>query len=198
MDEPHHGHPVRLEWSLGLTPGWASGQPATLLEQELITACLAAHTNKYGRHVSFSIQGRDALGTPIPVDLQEFTTFAQREACFFGNIFNGEGVYAGSDGQLSSDSSSVRACGLAAGDQCSPIHHVDPCADICKPDPSGNSYETCTYNGKTYRAITTRIRASDINRLWRWGLPGQRVLWNGVQAGQLHGLRALPMKSSDM
>ena len=113
-----------------------------------------------------SIQGRDALGTPIPVGLQEFTTFAQREACFFGNIFQDEGVYAGSDALLSSASSSVRACGLetpGTGDKCSPIHHVHPCSEICTPDPLGNSYVSCSYNGKSYPAITTRIRPQDIN-----------------------------------
>lgn len=150
----------------GLTPGWASGLPASELEQQLITACLAAHTNIYGRVVPISIQGKDALGTPISVGSQEFTTFAQREACFFGNIFNGEGVYAGSDAHLSTDKSSVRACGLempGIGDKCLPIHHVDPCSEICQPDLQNNYYVTCSYNGKTYPAITTRIRLSDIN-----------------------------------
>ncbi|WP_157232488.1 hypothetical protein [Hyalangium minutum] len=150
----------------GLTPGWASGLPATELEQQLITACMAAYTNKYGRAVDISIQGRDALGTPIPVGTHEFTTFAQREACFFGNIFNGEGVYAGSDARLSTDKSSVRACGLktpGTGDKCPPIHQVDPCSEICKPDLQNNYYVTCSYNGKAYPAITTRIQLSDIN-----------------------------------
>ena len=159
---------VQYVWNgvFGLTPGWASGQPASAQEQQLITACLAAHTNKYGLQVPISVQGRDALGTPIPVSSLEFSMFAQREGCFFGNIFNGEGVYAGSDGQLSSASSSVRACGLVApgaGDTCSPIHHVGTCADFCTPDLSGNYYVSCTYNGKSYPAITTRIRLSDIN-----------------------------------
>jgi hypothetical protein len=152
--------------SLGLTPGWASGQPADEAEEQLITACLAAHTNKYGLQVPISMQGQDAAGTPLPVGLLEFSIFAQREACFFGNIFRGEGVYAGSDALLPSDRSSVRACGLetpGTGDQCQPIHHVEPCSQLCTPDLRGNYFVSCTYNGKSYRAITTRIRTSDIH-----------------------------------
>jgi len=151
--------------SLGLAPGWASGQPANEAEQQLITACLAAHTNKYGLQVPISIQGQDPWGTPIPVGPLEFSTFAQREACFFGNIFQNEGVFAGSDALLSGASSSVRACGLetpGAADKCKPIRHVEPCSQLCTPDLLGNYFVSCNYNGKSYRAITTRIRPVDI------------------------------------
>jgi hypothetical protein len=159
---------IRYIWNgaFGLTPGWASGQPANETEQQLITACMAAHTNKYGLQVPISVLGRDAQGTPIPVGLLEFATFAQREACFFGNIFQGEGVYAGSDALLANAISSVRACGLetpGTGDKCLPIRHVQPCSQICTPDLQNSAYASCTYNGKSYRAITTRIRILDLN-----------------------------------
>ncbi len=153
--------------SLGLTPGWASGAVPTEAEQQIITACLAAHTNKYGHKVPFSLQGLDATGTPIPVDPQEFSTFAQKEACFFGNLFQGEGVFAGNDGLWSNEKSSVRACGQeapgsSAKNKCAPIQHVSNCSERCVPDPQSNYFLSCTYNGKSYRALTTRIRSTDI------------------------------------
>jgi hypothetical protein len=150
---------------LGLAPGWASGTPPTEVEQQVITACLAAHTNKYGIQVPFSIQGLSATGVQIPVGLLEFLTFARREACFFGNIFRDEGVFAGSDSLWSSTNSSVRACGLevpGAGDQCAPIHQVEHCSEICTPDPENAFFLSCTHNGKSYRAMTTRIRPLDV------------------------------------
>lgn len=159
---------VQYTWngSLGLTPAWASGSPATELEQQLLTACLAAHTNKYGLHVPISLQGLDATGTPIPVGALEFATFSAKEACFFGNLFQGEGIFAGNDGVLSETASSVRACGLESDsdnvDECPPIHHVASCQTLCVPDALNNYYPSCTYNGKNYRAITTRIRPVDI------------------------------------
>lgn len=158
---------VQYTWpgSQGLTPAWANGSPSTEIEQQVITACLAAHANKYSLHVPFSLQGLDATGTPIPVEPQEFITFSNREACFFGNVFQGEGIFAGSDGILPIWASSVRACGLdseSSTDECAPIQRVASCQTHCVPDPLNNYYLSCTYNGKTYRAITTRIRPLDI------------------------------------
>ncbi|MGZ3460243.1 MAG: hypothetical protein ACXU86_17275, partial [Archangium sp.] len=102
--------------SLGLTPAWASGQPATVTEQQLISACLAAHVNKYGRTVAISVQGNDARGQPIPTTQAELQRFSVREGCFFGNLFTGEGVFVGSDNALlGAGQSSVRACALSHG-----------------------------------------------------------------------------------
>ena len=59
----------------------------------------------------------------------------------------------------------MRACGLETlgnPDQCSPIHHVDNCPALCVRDLLSNYYVSCTYNGKSYRAMTTRIRKQDI------------------------------------
>jgi hypothetical protein len=153
--------------NLGLTPDWASGAPATEVEQQVITACLAAHTNKYGVAVPISIQGLSATGAPIPVGPQEFLAFSEKEACFFGNLFQGEGIFAGNDALWSVTNSSVRACGIenpSSGNvnKCPPIQHVRRCTEICVPDALGNYFQSCTHEGKTYRAMTTRIRPGDI------------------------------------
>jgi hypothetical protein len=148
--------------NLGLTPGWAGGAPATELEQQIITACLAAHTNKYGVKVNISIQGLKANNSPIPVGWGELGAYAQREACFFGNLFRDEGIFAGSDSSLASSQSSVRACGLEAEDPCAPIHHVDSCSSMCMPDSQHNYFLACYHNGKMYRALTTRIKKTDV------------------------------------
>jgi GLTT repeat (6 copies) len=158
--------------SLGLAPGWASGQSASLAEEQVITACLAAHVNKFGMHVDMSVQGLGAAGTPIPVGKKELGTFSQREGCFFGNLFEDEGVYVGIDHALWDASySSARACafdilGLGPSADCPPINNVGPCALICKPDADWNYYTSCgTFVGgswKTYLPITTRLRPSDV------------------------------------
>ncbi len=56
---------------LGLAPDWANGYPASYNEQQVITACLLAHVNRYGRHVTISIQGLSAWGSAIPVTPSE-------------------------------------------------------------------------------------------------------------------------------
>jgi hypothetical protein len=159
---------ILYKWrgALGLTPDWARGAPATEVEQQVITACLAANTNKYGKKVHFSVQGLNGRGNPIPISDLERRLFSEREACFFGNLFRDEGIFAGSASVLPPSYSSVRACGLevasSTGDQCAPIQHVNPCDELCIPDPSNQYFLSCTYNGKRYRALTTRIMPRDI------------------------------------
>jgi len=162
---------TRYTWYglLGLTPGWASGNPATETEQQLITACLAAHVNKYGRHVQFSINGVNALGQPLPFDpITEPQDFAVTEACFFGNLFNGEGVFAANDRtKLDPSESTSRGCGLSSqasglSHECAPMVHVGMCKSYCVYDSKKMMYVSCSYNGKRYSPLTTRIRTTDV------------------------------------
>jgi hypothetical protein len=155
--------------SLGLAPGWASGAPATPQEQQVITACLAAHVNKYGQHVRFSVLGRDAARNEIPTTAPELLEYSQREACFFGNLFTGEGIYVGNDrGLFDARESTSRACSLlspAGGDAslCPPIIRVGSCTQFCSQEPLKGFYKSCTYNGVSYMPLTTRLRTLDIS-----------------------------------
>ncbi len=163
---------VTYSWtgSLGLAPGWASGQPATQLEQQVVSACLAAHTNKYGIQIPISVLGRDAQGTPIPYSAQELATYSEPEACFFGNLFDGSGIFAANDhAYLTSQQSTARACGLSSSagqSDCPPLVHVGTCESRCTRAPGASGaepyYSECSYNGRTYRPLTTRIRPQEI------------------------------------
>ncbi|MFL5354023.1 hypothetical protein [Archangium sp.] len=154
----------------GLAPDWANGSPASTAEQQLISACLAAHGNKYGQRVLISVQGRSARGEPIPTPSWELDFFPEREACFFGNFFTGEGLFVGNDrGMLSERESTARACALSTSAEdargaCPPLVYVDSCQSRCRKDPTNTYYVSCTYNGITYRPLTTRLRSEDIYR----------------------------------
>jgi len=165
---------VTYTWagSLGLAPDWSSGLAASELEQQVVSACLAAHANKYGIHIPISVLGRNAQGTAIPYTASELSTYTQKEACFFGNLFDGSGLYAAHDQDyLNAHESTSRACGLtssATTAACPPIVQVGSCHSLCERvyDSSGAKmyYSLCTYNGKAYRPITTRIRSQDVYR----------------------------------
>ena len=69
--EPHVPDPstgLSYTWpgQLGTGAGLGAGAPATVAEQQVVSACLAAHANKYGLHVNLSVLGPDAHGQRIP------------------------------------------------------------------------------------------------------------------------------------
>jgi hypothetical protein len=165
---PVTGLTYQWQGQLGLAPGWASGAPATLAEQQVVSACLAAHTNKYGLAVSISVQGQTAQGVPIPTTPEELASHSAREACFFGNLFTAGGIFAATDRPtLNAAESTPRACGLTSHPgttECAPMAHVGFCSDFCTLDASGLFYSQCTYNGVAYQPLTTRILPSDIYR----------------------------------
>jgi hypothetical protein len=162
---------VTYTWtgSLGLAPGWASGLAATQAEQQVVSACLAAHANKYGIHIPISVLGQDVRGLEVPFNAWELSTFSKKEACFFGNLFDGSGLYAANDeAYLNPKESTSRGCGLsssATNSECPPILHVGLCAQLCERASTGRTvkpyYATCTYKEKTYLPLTTRIRPED-------------------------------------
>ncbi len=152
---------------LNLAPDWSAGQVPSLLEQQLISACLAAHINKYGKHVPISVLGRNAKGSPLPYTPRELEAFSETEACFFGNYFTRQGGMAGMDRALLGHSeSSSRACGLRSerrnNEECPSIAHVGACQSFCTLDATGTYYTQCTYQGKAFAPLTTRIKPAEI------------------------------------
>ena len=168
---PSTGRSYSWAGGLGLTPDWATGAPANEVEEQLITACLAAHVNKYGVSMEVSILGRDSKGTPLPIAPGELETFKQQEASFYGNLFRNEGVYVCKDPhlKLNSSQSTLRACSIesttAGGNTgCAPLVIWGTCggSNSCKPDSTKVYYSTCNYNGKVYKVLSTRMRPQDI------------------------------------
>jgi hypothetical protein len=154
---------------LGVAPGWASGNPMTPAEQQLLSACLGAHVNKFGVAVPLAVEGRTSTGEVIALDPGELETFSVREACFFGDLFAGEGVLVGIDHDPFDDAtSSLRACAFDSQAEgtpslaCPPMVYVGSCAERCVADASGTFYESCEYGGKTYLPVATRLRPSEI------------------------------------
>ncbi|ATB30889.1 hypothetical protein [Melittangium boletus] len=161
------GTSYRWDGLLGLAPSWSGGEKATDYEQQVVSACMAAHSNKFGIHVTISLRGLDGAGNVLPVSLQEDTNYSVREACFFGNLFDGEtGVFGGNDGlTLASNQSSPRVCGLPGvptPSQCLPMVFVGSCSTYCTPDATNSFYTSCSYGGKTYRPLATRMKTTDI------------------------------------
>jgi hypothetical protein len=155
---------------LGVATAWASGQKITTAEKQTVTACLAAHVNKYGVHIAIAVEGRTATGQQIPILPGELDLFSVKEACFFGDLFSGDGVFVGVDhAQLGGAFTTARACALdsaTAGPstECPPMYFAGDCAKICTLDPTKTYYTSCTWNRKSYKPVNTRMLPSDVYR----------------------------------
>jgi hypothetical protein len=135
--------------NLGLAPTWASGQPIPTVEAELVSACLAAHANRYGEHVQISVRGVAASGDLIATTQDEEASFTWREGCFFGNLFDGTGTWSGVDeGSLDPVTTTPRGCVAAFGQAapCNPMAGAGRCSDVCAKDPTGAVYAECRGN----------------------------------------------------
>jgi hypothetical protein len=163
---------VQYSWDglLGLAPVWAQDYPIPEIEQQLVTACLAAHANKYGAHVPISVLGRTSTGDTIPLADNELSDYPITEGCFFGNLFQGQGAFSANDRvqPLDETQSSSRACAMAdptnpgAPSNCPPIQFAGNCRDICQPSADGTFYESCQVNGVVYRPLTTRNKTTSL------------------------------------
>ena len=152
---------------LNLAPDWSAGRRPTAREQQIVSACLAAHINKFDKHVPISVLGRNAKETPLPYTAQELALFAEKEACFFGNYFTGRGGLAGMDRDLLRHrESSSRVCGLRSGrknnEECPAVAHVGACQSFCTLDATGTYYTQCNYQGQSFVPLTTRIQPTEI------------------------------------
>jgi GLTT repeat (6 copies) len=154
--------------TLGLAPTWASGQPIPQAEQELVSACLAAHTNRFGQHVSISVRGYQADGSPIAVTQDEYTQYTFDEACFFGNLFAGPGTFmALGPSSLDPVISTPRGCAAENGvpTPCAPMVHTGgSCSDVCTAGTDGTAeWASCTVNGISYRPIHIFLSKKSLN-----------------------------------
>jgi hypothetical protein len=174
---------VTHTWSglLGLAPGFAAGTPATRVEQELISACLAMHVNKFGVSVPLSVRGWDAGGNAIGMVLGEASTYSRREGAFFGNVFDGTGTFSCySNNFVATNMTSARACAFSMGGpgDCPPIVPAGKCDNICTQKYSvavvdGKAstmlaFEDCTVRmggqDRPFRTLTSFLRSEDLYR----------------------------------
>ncbi|EPX56994.1 hypothetical protein D187_006748 [Cystobacter fuscus DSM 2262] len=164
--DPATAHSYTWQGLLGLTPGWAGGASVTEAEQQVMTACLVAHVNKYGMNTPLSVLGRNTQGEELEYSQEELETYSRPEGCFFGNLFTSEGFFVGSDGSLLQDTeSSPRACALMSSttdSACAPVTYVGTCESLCTRTGTQPYYTSCTLNGREYLPITTRLRPEEV------------------------------------
>jgi hypothetical protein len=157
-------------WSgvFGLAPTWAAGAAIPAAEQELVSACLAAHTNPKGQHVRISVRGYHADGSAIPVTSEESAGYSFREAAFFGNLFDGSGVFVAPERDILDPSvSTPRGCAAELGvpGACGRMAQAGQAAERCTAGADHATYAACTVNGRAFRPVQVFLRDSDVTRV---------------------------------
>ena len=163
-------HNVSYTWLgvLGLAPGWGGGEPIAPAEQQLVTACLAAHSNKFGLHVGLSVRGPLADGVSyIPLDPGEDVAFPRPEGCFFGNLFDGSGIFSGGFlDSWSADETNPRGCAVEGGlpGDCPPILNLGRCSDFCieAPGEGPTVWASCSDGFVDYLPLTTYLAPESV------------------------------------
>src|SRR3569623_739995 len=153
---------------LGLAPLWTN-RAMTTAEQQVMSACMVAHANKFGVHVPIAVEGLTAAGTMIPQAAGELTTYSVREAGWFGNTATGEGIYVCLDHMpWTAAVSSPRACAIdiqppnTVRAVCPPITYAGPCGPLCPPDATKTYSTSCKWNNKPYVPLVTRMPPSSV------------------------------------
>lgn len=136
---------------LGLAPSWFSG-PLEGSSQDWVSACLAARTNFYARHVSIEL-GTENLDPPGGV------TYPQAEGAFWGNLFSDTPHLHAcmNPARIAVSRSRYRDCAVGHVDPVTGA--LDPCGIIrlmgdCLGPVLGNSNNgaNCTLAGNDYVA----------------------------------------------
>jgi hypothetical protein len=167
------GSLTQYAWTgaLGIAPKWTTG-PIGEVEQQLVTACLAAHVNGLGQHVTVSLRGFLENGQKIKVVEGEESGWRFAEACFFGNLFVHQGVFdALMPDSLDPVVSTPRGCAAEFGKpgECKPMLQAGKCADLCTLGDDGKTWADCTLKKEDgtqlhFKPVQVFLQDSDVYR----------------------------------
>ncbi|WP_437956272.1 hypothetical protein WME76_33205 [Sorangium sp. So ce119] len=159
-DEVYHGE-------LGLADAWGAG-PLDPAGKQIVSACLAARTNRYGVSVVISMRShQDPLRHEVGREERE--AYPHVEGAFWGDLFAETPYLRACYNRASVDLSRAARRDCAAGhvdgegdlEACGMIEIVGDCQAHCsKLHPPGQYYKDCVdpESGKTRYVVTTALR----------------------------------------
>ena len=157
----HEGLEYEFPGLLGLAPEWEHGALSTS-KQHLMSACLIAHVNAYGRSVTISMRSQDVLDA----DEDERHIYPVYEGTFFGQVFGGDDIEAygcqGSEPSIARAHSSdrdLRVC-TDASEDCSVIS-LGRCRDSCATLVDEMGWKDCWAGGAQYAEVMSVFLYAD-------------------------------------
>jgi hypothetical protein len=164
-DEGGITHEEIYRGAVGFAPNWPT-LALNVTEQEWVSGCVAARTNRQAKAVPISMRGG---ASELDVDAQEREFFSKREGAFWGNLFSATPyMRACYDAQNVDHSLSMdRECATGYEDeggamsQCGMIRVVGSCQQTCQAAVGDGYYSSCQVqreelppNAQTHRVIT--------------------------------------------
>jgi hypothetical protein len=144
-------HEETYRGRLGIAPSWATEPLSDETQQRLVSACLAARTNWYGKSVTISLRSSEK---PLPAETgaMERAAYSNIEGAFWGNLFAASpylyACYAGSGPDLAR--AELRDCAAGHVDEsgatvpCGMIQLAGPCSAVCDGfDAADGYYPSC-------------------------------------------------------
>jgi hypothetical protein len=167
--------PLGTEWSTSIN-GSNEGQkyiggyglapsfehiPLTYEQQLLVTSCLMADVNYYGKHIYISVRNNpfsEAL-------MDEMLDFPVYEGAFFGNIFS-ENITKftciGEDKETAWKESPDRQWRICTEDQICDFKSLGKCSEVCDDYNKNYGYTYCTgSDGVKYPAMNVYLKAKE-------------------------------------
>ena len=153
--------------SIGLAPLWATGAAIPVVEQELVSACLAAHVDENGAQTSIMLRGFGPNDVPISAG-KDARRYPFVEGAFYGNLFRAQAprVYACFIGNPRENALVTIPRDCAFGGKpgnCAPMSHTGWCPSVCAAKGIG-TYSTCEGDGQAFRPVVVQLRDTDVAR----------------------------------
>jgi len=142
----------------GLAPS-LGGVPLTPRAEQLLSSCLMAHVNFFGKHVYISTRNNPSMWA----EMDEMTDFGVYEGAYFGNLFTNDTQYtcSGLREDLALEQSTDRALRVCTEDMKCYFHNVGRCEDVCEIATAFYGYSACWgSDGVLYPAANVFLRTT--------------------------------------
>jgi len=137
--------------------------PMTIEQEEIISACLYAHVNKFGEHVFISVRNIPY----VPATLEEMLEHKVYEGAFFGNLFGRDFIAytcTGDDEEYALEHSSSRSLRVCTTNMTCYFQSVGKCCDACSAYTPNYGYSQCKgLDGRYYVPMNVYLKSNSVH-----------------------------------
>ncbi|MBA3672323.1 MAG: hypothetical protein H0W68_09920 [Gemmatimonadaceae bacterium] len=147
---------ITFTGAIGLVDGWTSAA-LTTAQQQFLSSCVLARTNRFGANVTLSLRGPSAT---LNTAAGETTNYPLQEGAFFGNVFGTQTFYVAACKGSGDTTIYGRDCakpGPLGTDTLCGYVYAGLCSNVCT---SGTYFTNCAANSTTYGTPVTTYLAN--------------------------------------